>query len=144
MSGVPEVKKLVLVLAASISMTGAREEALKCVLCIHYPVQFKWDMAWVQALINSGSEVNAIHLTFAKQLGLSIWPTDTGAQNIDGTTLDTYEMVVAAFSILDKANQVRFFEETFLVADICLEVVFGMSFFILSGADIDFLGRELQ
>ena len=51
-------------------MTGAREEALECVSYIHYPVQFKKDTnkAQVQALIDSGSEVNAIHPTFAKQL----------------------------------------------------------------------------
>ena len=38
------VKKLVLVLATSTLMTGAREEALKHIPCIHYPVQLK-DMA---------------------------------------------------------------------------------------------------
>ena len=71
-------------------MTGAREEALKQeealkrVPCIHYLVQFKKDMskAQVQALIDSGIEVNAIHPTFAKQLGLPIRPTDVGAQKM--------------------------------------------------------------
>ena len=53
-------------------------------------------------------------------------------------------MVVAAFSVEDKANQVRFLEETFLVANVSLEVVLGMSFLTLSGADIDFLGREFR
>ena len=95
-------------------------------------------------MINSGSEVNAILPTFAKQLGLPIRPTNVGAQKIDGTTLDTYRMVVAAFSVEDKANRVRFFEETFLVANISPEVVLGMPFLTLSGADVDFLGRELR
>ena len=53
-------------------------------------------------------------------------------------------MVVAAFLVLDKANRVRFFEETFLVANVSPEVVFGMPFLTLSGADVDFLGRELR
>ena len=97
-----------------------------------------------QALINSGSEVNAIHPTFAKQLGLPIRPIDVRAQKIDGTTLDTYGMVVAAFLVEDKANRVRFFEETFLVANVSPEVVLGMPFLTLSGADIDFSGRELR
>ena len=50
------------------SMTGAREETLKHVLYIYYPVQFKHNTskAQVQALINSGNEVNAIYPTFAK------------------------------------------------------------------------------
>ena len=126
-------------------MTGAREEALERVPCIHYPVQFKdTDRAPVQALIDSGSEVNAIHPSFVKQLGLSIRPTDVGAHKIDGTTLNTHGIVVAAFSVVDKANRVRFFEETFLVANVSPEVVLGMPFLTLSNADVDFSGRDLR
>ena len=58
--------------------------------------------------------------------------------------LETYRMVVVAFSVKDKAKQVRFFEETFLVANVSLEVVLGMPFLILSDANVDFLGRELR
>ena len=71
-------------------------------------------------------------------------PFDVGAQKIDSTTLDTYGMIVAAFSVTDKANQVRFFEETFLVANVSPEVAFGMPFLTLSDADVDFLDRELR
>ena len=86
-------------------MTGAREEALERVPCIHYLIPFKdMEKAPVQALIDSGSEVNAVHLSFVKQLGLSIRPTNVRAQKIDGTTLDTYGMVVTAFLVVDKAN----------------------------------------
>ena len=94
-------------MAISTSMTNARENALERVLYIHYPVRFKKDAdkTPVQALINSKSEVNAIHLSFAKQLGLHIRPTDVGAQKINGTMLDTHEMVVAVFSMVDKANR---------------------------------------
>ena len=51
--------------------------------------------------------------------------------------------MVVAFSVTDKANRVRFFEETFLVANVSPEVVLEISFLTLSSADIDFLGREL-
>ena len=53
-------------------------------------------------------------------------------------------MVVSAFSVEDKANQVRFFEETFLVANVSPEVVLRILFLTLSGADVDFLGQELR
>ena len=53
-------------------------------------------------------------------------------------------MVVAAFLMKDKANQVKFFEESFLIANISPEVVHGMPFLTLSGADVNFLGRKLQ
>ena len=138
-------KKVVLVLTTSTLVTVAREKALERIPCIHYLIQFKKNTskAQVQALIDSRSEVNTIHLTFAKQLGLPIRPTDVGAQKIDGTTLDTNGMVVAAFSVVDKANRVRFFEETFLVANVSPEVVLGMPFLTLSNADVDFSGRDL-
>ena len=51
-------------------------------------------------------------------------------------------MVVAAFLLMDKANQVRFFEATFLVANVSLEIVLGMLFLNLSGADVNFLDQE--
>ena len=121
------------------STTGARKEALERVPYIYYRFQFiGMSKAQAQALIDSGSEVNAIYLTFAKQLDLSIRPTDVRAQKIDGTTLDTYGMVVAAFSVKDKANRVRFFEETFLVANVSPEIVVEMPSLTLSGANVNF------
>ena len=53
-------------------------------------------------------------------------------------------MVVIAFLIINKANWVKFFEETFLVANISLDVVFRMSFLTLSDTNVDFLNRELR
>ena len=80
----------------------------------------------MQTLINKKSEVNAIYLFFAKQLGLSIRPTDIGAQKIDSTMLNINKIVVAAFSVVDEVNQVRFFEETFLMANINPKIVLRM------------------
>ena len=98
----------------------------------------------VQALIDLENEVNAIYPSFAKQLGLLIWPTDVEAQKTDGTTLDTHRMVIAVFSVVDKTNQVRFFAETFLMANVSPKVVFGITFLTLSSANIKFLGWELR
>ena len=100
-------------------------------------------MTWVQVLIDSKSEVNVIYPTFAKQLGLLYQPTDVRAQKIDCTLLDTYEMVVTVFSVVDKANRVKLFEETFLVAHTSPEVVLEMLSLTPSGADVNFLGWEL-
>ena len=52
-------------------------------------------------------------------------------------------MVVAAFLIINQANKIRFFEETFLVANVRPDVVFRMPFLILSDAAINFPKREL-
>ena len=98
----------------------------------------------LRALFDLGSEVNTIHPTFAWELGLPIKPTDVGAQKIDGTILDTFGIVVTAFLVTDKVNQVRCFEKTFLVANVSPKIVFGMLFLTLSDADVDFLGRKLR
>ena len=98
----------------------------------------------MQASIDSESEVNVMHPSFAKQLGLSIQPIDVGAQKIDSTMLDIHGMIVAAFLVVDRANQVKFFEKTFLVANVSLKIVFGMPFLTLSSADVNFSGRELR
>ena len=58
--------------------------------------------------------------------------------------LDTYKMVIIAFSVMDKANRVRFFEKTFLMANVSPEVVFGMLLLTLSDADVDFSRQELR
>ena len=145
-----KVKKLVTVSSTSTRVTVARKEAvgknlrsnLARVPYIRYLINFRKKS--VSALLNSNSEVSTIYLAFAKELGLPIRPIDVGAQKIDGTTIETYGMVVAAFSIEDKANRIRFFEETFQVANVSPKVVFGMPFLTLSSADVDFLGHELR
>ena len=124
-------------------MTGPRTEALDRVPCIHYPVQFKKDTAEVRALIDLGSEVNAMAPAYAKKLGLRVRKTDVGAQKIDGSTLGTYGMVIAGFQVQDKFGKARFFQETFLVADTSVEVVLGMPFLALSKVEVDFAEREL-
>ena len=98
----------------------------------------------MSALFDLGSKVNVTYSTFAQKLGFSIRLTDIRAHKIDSTMLDIFEMVVATFSITDKANWVKFFKETFLVVNISSTVILGMLFLILNGVDVDFLGRKLR
>ena len=69
--------------------------------------------------------------------------TSFGTQKIDDITLKTYGIVVAAFLMTDQINKIWFFEKTFLMINIRLDVIFGMPFLILSGANINFPKREL-
>ena len=52
---------------------------------------------------------------------------DIGAQKIDGTMLDSYGLVVAAFSVTIKANRSS-----------------GMPSLTLSGTNVDFLNWDLR
>ena len=132
------VKKQAAVSAISTLVTASLEaHTLQHASFIHYLVQYQRDQAGkVIALIDSNSEVNAITAVFAARLGLPILSTGIGAQKIDGSALKTYGMVIAGFSIQDKLSRARFFEETFLLADISMEVVLEIPFLPLSNADI--------
>lgn len=77
-------------------------------------------------------------LTCAVSLGLFIWETNIAAQKIDGLTLVTYEIVIAQVSIQDKLQTIRFFKETFLVANISIEVILGMLFLLFNNVNIRF------
>ena len=146
------------VLTTFTSVTEDSEEAilvsvkeLERVTCIQYLIAFPGSVTQdgsvldlVSALLDSSSEVNAMHPAFVERLGLVVQTTNVGAQKINGTTLEIYEIVVAAFSMTDQANRVRFFEETFLVANVSPDVVLGMPFLTLSGADINFPKKELR
>ena len=134
------------ILATSTPVIEASEEeevALARVPCIHYPLRFQKDTNKVQALIDTGSKVNTMAPAYASKLGLRVCRTNVGAQKIDGSALETFGIVLASFQMEDKLGRARFFQETFLLADISVEMVLGMPFFTLSNANIQFLKKEL-
>ena len=85
------------------SVTSASKKAPKVrvldrVPCICYPVKFHKDKGKdVLALLDSGSEVNAMTPAHAAHLGLKVRVIEVGAQKIDGSSRATYGMVIAAF-----------------------------------------------
>ena len=82
---------------------------LDYVPCICYLIWFKKSKVQIQALIDSGSEVNAMTQEYASKLGLKIYTTDVGAQKIDDSILKTFAMVLASFQIEDKLGRTRYF-----------------------------------
>ena len=46
--------------------------------------------------------------------------------------------------MLNKDGKKKFFEQSFLLADVKPDVVLGMPFLIMSNADINFQARNLQ
>ena len=139
-------KKLVSVLATSSSVTEASNEehvTLERVPYVYYPFRFWKDTAIVTAQIDLGSEVNAMTPAYTSKLGLRVRHTDVRAQKIDSFTLQLFGMVLANFQVEDQLGRTRFFQETFLLADISAEVVLGMPFLTLSNADVQFVEKEL-
>ena len=74
------------------------------------PDQFRKDKGKdVLDLLDSGSKVNAMTPAHTAHLGLKMRVTDVSAQKIDGSSLATYGMVIAAFQVVDKLGRSRFF-----------------------------------
>ena len=62
---------------------------------------------------------------------------------MDGSTLETYDIGIAGSQIIDKFGKTRFFQETLLVANTIVEIIFGIPFLIFSKVKIDFVKKEL-
>ena len=97
----------------------SRETTLKWVPYIRYPIQFrqkndKDKNKDVRALIDLGSKVNAMYPTYTMKLGFRAKKIDVGTWKIDGSHLDTFGMVIADSSVMDKLGRVRFSQKTFL------------------------------
>ncbi len=80
---------------------------------------------------------------YATKLDLTVRKISVGAQKIDGLLLETYGIVSASFSLQDSLRRVRFFEETFLLANISMKMVLGMLFLAFSNADFQFDAEKL-
>ena len=80
---------------------------------------------------------------YASKLGLRVRHTDVKASKIDGSTLQTFGMVLANFQVEDTLGRTRFFQETFLLTDISTEVVLNMPFLTFSNADVQYVENEL-
>ena len=81
---------------------------------------------------------------FVAKIGITRRSINVSAQKNDGSPLKTYGMVSAEFSLQDSLRRVRFFEETFLLADTNMKVVLGMPFLSLNNVDFQFGAREFN
>ena len=105
---------------------------------ICYLIWFKKSKVQVQALIDSGIEINAMTPGYASKLGLKVRSIDVKAQKIDGSTLKMFEMVLASFQIEDTLKKAQFFQKMILLVNFSIEIVLKMPFLTLSNANIKF------
>ena len=82
------------ILATFVLVTNDSKEIVR-VLCIKYSIQFQEDLKKVRALLNSGNKVNILNPAFTQKLGLYIRKTIIRARKIDGSTLETFAIVIA-------------------------------------------------
>lgn len=70
---------------------------LERVFYIWYLVQFQKDKDNIKALLDLSSKINAMNLLYTKKLGFQIRQTDIGAQKIDKSYLNMFEIVIVGF-----------------------------------------------
>lgn len=74
---------------------------------------------------------------YIAQIRLAVKFINVGAKTINDFLLKTHKIVFAKFLVQDKRSLDQFFEKTFLLVDISIEVVLGMPFFSLGNTDFD-------
>lgn len=85
------------------------------------------------------SEVNRIHLNFARKFGPQKQDTIFYAQKIKVSKLDTFDMLTISFSVDNKERRFCFFKKVCLLADIIIDIALGILFFGLRNVEIDLI-----
>lgn len=93
---------------------------LAIVLYIYYLFCFLKDANKVWVLLDLSSEVNTMMPAYTLKLGLKVRQINVGAQKIDGSILKTFKIILASFQVKKKLWKARFFEKTFLLANISI------------------------
>lgn len=65
------------------------------------------------------------------------------AQKINVSRLELFEIIIALFKIDDKDKKSHFFEKTFLLTNIGINIAFKMLFLILNNVELNFNDRQL-
>lgn len=82
-------------------------------------------------------------LKYVIKISFLIQKTDFDVQKIDGLARVIYIMAIAGFSLQHTLKKIQFFEETFLLIDISIEVMLRISLLTFSDANIRFAKKVL-
>lgn len=94
-------------------MTGANIEdtllSLEQILYIYYLLYFQKDTIDIRILSNFGNKVNTITPAYASKLDLKTCFINVGAQKIDGSALQIFEIALVSFKVENKLGRPYFF-----------------------------------
>lgn len=114
---------------------------LQRVPCMQWLMQFGQYL--IETHINFGSKINTIQPSFARKLGLNIGEINVDIQRINGIKLEIFDMVIACFLVENKVGKSHFFEDTFLLGDISMNIACRMLLFIFNIVKMNFTDQEL-
>lgn len=73
-----------------------------------------------------------------QKFSLHIKKTDINIQKINISKLEIFGIVIVFFLVVDKDRKFRFFEKTFFLSNINMDITLRILFFTLSNAEINF------
>lgn len=94
--------------------------------------------AEILTLINPKIKLNVMNLAYTDKRDLKVRKIKVNAQKIDNFSPEFYDIVIAAFQILDKLDYLQFFQKTFLLTIINMEIILDMPFFIFNNINVPF------
>ena len=94
-------------------------------------------------MFNSASEFNAMSPSYIEKLELMIWKTIIRIQKIDGSALETFEMMIADFELENKVGRLKFFQETFLIANTKFKMFLKIFFLKINNINMSFSKKTL-
>lgn len=83
-------------------------------------------------------------LVYTLKLGFRVRKTNVGAQKIDKSPLETFDIVIVSFLLQNNLEKARFFQEPFLLTNTSMEMVLEMLFLTFSEADVCFAEKKLE
>ena len=57
----------------------------------------------------------------------------------NNTILETYKIIISTFSLSNKNDRERFFDKSFLLTNVNLDILLKILFLIMSNTDVNFL-----
>lgn len=90
---------------------------------------------------NSNNKYNVMNFGYNKKLGFKVQKINIRAQKVNSSILKIFEIVSADFQVENKENRPKFFQKTFLIANIKFEVILEILFLKICKADM-LLGEE--
>lgn len=101
-------------------------------------------MYTIKIIIDFNGEVNIIRPSFVTKLGFCIRKTVINTQKIDNNRLTIFGKVITSFLVDNKNKKFRFFEESFLLIHISINITFEIFFLTLSNVKINLNNWKLK
>ncbi len=117
---------------------------LETVKCINWNNKFNKNNEEVLASLDSGSERNSIFQEYKAQLLLKIINASWRLAKINKQKISKQKKIIIGFEITNNVYRTRYFEATFLIADILPLLISDISFLKMKNLDVSWTACIIQ